>query len=339
MPRVHFRNGDQEFVAQGVDVQRLRVAEIEGGEVIPTGLMYPTCLKFMPYAEILDQRGFEASVQKSITLSRLLMKAPPGPPPRPGLEWREETSRWIRPKTGKVKKVESPVTSVTRPIVREYPNGLVSLQAHREGTGVGSTEWTEAWELAQLRASEFDARRAPSFVNRREVEGIQRYTNIGAWNINKYLRGEMTDLQLVDREALEELTEKMRPMGEPQVTYRGTVQADLWNSQVGDVRPVDAFMSTARSPIVAGGFLVDTVASEGEEVEGLVLLEVHSMPGTRGITLDTIETETIYDRDQELQVQYVSRQELRDRGLLQKWGIEEPIVVMFVVATITPRAS
>ena len=29
-----------------------------------------------------------------------IMKAPPGPPPRPGLEWKEETSRWIRPDAG-----------------------------------------------------------------------------------------------------------------------------------------------------------------------------------------------------------------------------------------------
>ena len=27
----------------------------------------------------------------------LLLKAAPGPPPRPGLQWKEETSRWIRP--------------------------------------------------------------------------------------------------------------------------------------------------------------------------------------------------------------------------------------------------
>ena len=29
--------------------------------------------------------------------ARLLMKSPPGPPPRKGLEWKEETHRWIRP--------------------------------------------------------------------------------------------------------------------------------------------------------------------------------------------------------------------------------------------------
>lgn len=27
-----------------------------------------------------------------------LSKAPPGPPPRPGLQWKEESKRWIRPK-------------------------------------------------------------------------------------------------------------------------------------------------------------------------------------------------------------------------------------------------
>lgn len=30
----------------------------------------------------------------------ILKQGPPGPPPRPGLEWKEETSRWIRPKEG-----------------------------------------------------------------------------------------------------------------------------------------------------------------------------------------------------------------------------------------------
>ena len=30
-------------------------------------------------------------------VNKMLVKAPPGPPPRPGLEWREETHRWVRP--------------------------------------------------------------------------------------------------------------------------------------------------------------------------------------------------------------------------------------------------
>ena len=29
--------------------------------------------------------------------SRGIIKNAPGPPPRPGLEWKEETKRWIRP--------------------------------------------------------------------------------------------------------------------------------------------------------------------------------------------------------------------------------------------------
>ena len=33
-------------------------------------------------------------------IKRAIMKGPPGPPPRPGLEWREQTHRWIRPDPG-----------------------------------------------------------------------------------------------------------------------------------------------------------------------------------------------------------------------------------------------
>ena len=42
-----------------------------------------------------------------------LDKAPPGPPPRPGLEWRERTSRWIRPNSGTAVVEDSPSSKDT----------------------------------------------------------------------------------------------------------------------------------------------------------------------------------------------------------------------------------
>ena len=38
-------------------------------------------------------------IQQDVVEAQLLVKAgPPGPPPRPGLEWNEQSHRWIRPK-------------------------------------------------------------------------------------------------------------------------------------------------------------------------------------------------------------------------------------------------
>ena len=37
-----------------------------------------------------------ADIQLNIYLASLV-KAPPGPPPRPGLKWKDQTHRWTRP--------------------------------------------------------------------------------------------------------------------------------------------------------------------------------------------------------------------------------------------------
>ncbi len=47
--------------------------------------------------EEIRARANRYQASKGVTLSK---QGPPGPPPRPGLEWKDETSRWIRPDGG-----------------------------------------------------------------------------------------------------------------------------------------------------------------------------------------------------------------------------------------------
>ncbi len=51
MAEIRFRNGDQEFVARGDDSWKMQVFEVVDGELCETKMLFPSCLKFMPYAE------------------------------------------------------------------------------------------------------------------------------------------------------------------------------------------------------------------------------------------------------------------------------------------------
>ena len=48
--------------------------------------------------------SWEKNILKTYTVSLnalwLQKNGPPGQAPRPGLEWKEETHRWVRPRTG-----------------------------------------------------------------------------------------------------------------------------------------------------------------------------------------------------------------------------------------------
>ena len=67
----------------------------------------------------------------SLQLINEILKAPPGPPPRPGLKWHEETHRWIRPKEAKGSK-PSTESKPTRNVDSKSglpmtPNGFLKL--------------------------------------------------------------------------------------------------------------------------------------------------------------------------------------------------------------------
>ena len=48
---------------------------------------------------LLIQRGDVPEIVEALELPKIFRKTgPPGPPPRPGLEWKETTHRWVRPK-------------------------------------------------------------------------------------------------------------------------------------------------------------------------------------------------------------------------------------------------
>ena len=65
---------------------------------------------------------------------RVIMKAPPGPPPRPGLAWREETSRWYRPEARRS------ATGVAEEVPSSLPSLIAALSHALEQVGTDHPE-------------------------------------------------------------------------------------------------------------------------------------------------------------------------------------------------------
>ena len=55
MTYIHFRDGDDEFVAKGRGHVK-PVYELLDGSLSITRMTFPSCLRFMPYAEVLKSR-------------------------------------------------------------------------------------------------------------------------------------------------------------------------------------------------------------------------------------------------------------------------------------------
>ena len=52
------------------------------------------------YASINWEENILKTYNVSLNALWLQKNGPPGQAPRPGLEWKEETHRWVRPRTG-----------------------------------------------------------------------------------------------------------------------------------------------------------------------------------------------------------------------------------------------
>jgi hypothetical protein len=97
---------------------RLAWAERDGAKRIPVRFLdVPTAAEAKAYGERLNREQAPATF------------AAPGPPPRPGLQWRDETSRWIRPETGEEHE--------------HTPGGAAVSQVHYHGPSAPAAGWKE----------------------------------------------------------------------------------------------------------------------------------------------------------------------------------------------------
>ena len=233
--------------------------------------------------------GFAAAIAETWEL----MKSPPGPPPRPGLEWKEETSRWIRPEEAAAASKPKHARSRISEMIWDTP--YVVDELNRLGN-----------EVALL----FDAEKAPSYVNARDSWPIEQYTMEGYAELNERLRfGE--SLGGESRELAEGLEGVMQPLGVPQVLYRGVSRDILKGGGEGATVQMDTYMSCSRNPATAIEFTYSSMDG--------VLLEMDAGPGVYGATLSNNDTEfaedeTILAAGQQLEIQMIEEWPSADGG-------------------------
>ena len=194
---------------------------------------------------------------------RGLMKAAPGPPPRPGLEWKEETHRWVCFVEGcetrhgdhgededggrEVKRTDKAgtrraelvaVMSEVDPVKRHYAFNDIMPKIK-----------------AQL-AEGFIPEDVSSYVDARQHLALYDgsgfgYIEMGHTAINATLRGEREGSPRT-QEKIEEILQLARPLGVNQVLYRGLPDAmraaDGNVVKEGSVVMFNSFISTSRSP-------------------------------------------------------------------------------------------
>ena len=217
-----------------------------------------------------------------------IKKAPPGPPPRPGLEWKEETHRWVCGVEGCEEEGEH------SHVVSETENGLKSLS--------GGFSFNDIEKASDI----FNVEEAPSFVDSENYPGsLFDYIKTGYGVYNEVLR---THGYQDFSDPIDEILSVMKPIKEPQITYRGVnFRLDF---EEGKEYPVDAFMSTSRNPWTAAFFS-----------NGQTFMEVHSDPNAVGVTLSTTEYETLYGFGQKIRVESIKNNVILDGKSMGKYMV------------------
>ena len=207
-----------------------------------------------------------------------IKKAPPGSPPRPGLEWKEETHRWIRPEETASAEQPTGIEAESNDNIAERLEGsLLNLSEYGAITKVGLEE------LGRLEYALFDPKNQPSYVNPQENKAVNLYQKNSG--INRKLRsGE--ELHPLEQEYVDELYESCDALGVGQLLWRGMdirleeLQERNDNWKAGGVVPLDTFTSCSRDPNVAFNFA---------EKDG-VFVEIAASKDAVGMTLDSEDT-------------------------------------------------
>ena len=240
-----------------------------------------------------------SKIVQSITEARGLVKAPPGPKPKrfgSDVGWDEQRRRWV-------KNPQSQGDASQKPSEAQ-PRRSMATGEYRVSEWLTEQQFSEDLlnDIGYNVDQEFDAQQAPSYAHAGEHRALTRYTNEDFQWVNQALRGEkmpFTDRQDT-QDIIDDMTELLKPIQEPQVVYRGTgdyVLAQLASSPERELK-VDSFMSTSRHPKVAMDF---TPWGFG------VFMEIETTPTTQAITLHNEDThhnehETILGFGQRLKV-------------------------------------
>ena len=220
---------------------------------------------------------------------RVLELAPPGPPPRPGLDWKEKTHRWIRPQeeytpqrwTGGQVDVPSRIRVST---TEEFESGLLTYDHFRR--------------IAQRLSKVFIPESAPSYVDisiagsvkNLDRSDLKEYQAAAYDVINGALRkGEKMDSD--HQKVTEAMIRNMHELEEPQLLYRGmwgTLKTQGRDAVVGDEVDIDAFMSCSRDPSIAMGF--SEYVPEGYEENPFTFLEIDALGTAWGMTWSNRDT-------------------------------------------------
>ena len=226
--------------------------------------------------------------EREVRSEGVLSKAPPGPPPRPGLEWKERTHRWIRPGQ----------RGAEIPSLRSLWSTSLTYSGAEE-----EFDFEAMQTVDQFVEEHFVPEQASSYVNVRSNAWVRRYVGTAYIDINRDLRmGE--DLSEINQKNVQFLLAEMKPLEEPQVLYRGLPDDVLDDISVGKVIEMDAFCSASRSPTVAYNFALY------ERPEMGTIMEIHTFSETEGITLSNNDTElneseTILNMGQQFKIEEV----------------------------------
>ena len=282
---------------------------------------------------VVKTRYVRLSVVSDADLQKMQLDlAAPGPPPRPGLIWHEETHRWRRSTEGQESVGERELPARDPGIVSRIEEFEQALGVRNQyGEPVAAIQMETAWRAAGGLAVERAIEAAPSYVNAQKNRAVMRYTRFGDKALNEYMRQGVVDrghgrqrdgsaaAEQYDEEFdpitnkpirgkkliladIEQLLQSMTPLQEAQLLFRGMdseMSGSLKAKQVGEVIPLDGLSSFSRNPSVAFDF--------SGKAEGSTILVLEASGHAVGMTLSNDDTwrpeeETVLAPGQYLQI-------------------------------------
>ena len=242
-------------------------------------------------------------------LSILNKTGPPGPPPREGLEWKEETHRWIRPETGEHYEAGSEDFKegdtvrwkakggkiMEGKVVGFSPkSGKVVIQRGdkkpwafdpspfskvvesgaetvESSTDVEPKESAPKVPAKSPKKRKFNVRQSSAYTNVDKHEALAYYQQDSSIINSDARQGKLNPL-------VADLVRTAKPIEAGRQVYRGLTQP-LQGGEVGAVLPLDAFTSTSRDMGVA-----EKIAGYGDGNGDVMVIDIGE--GVKGFDID-----------------------------------------------------
>ena len=290
-PDIHemgYNHPEETIINRG---QEFQITEIKSVMITKRSMPAPG-IESLQTQQVLLVRGQVKPPSSSLIEKMVfaIIKAPPGPPPRSGLKWKEETNRWIRPDTG------------------EEFEGESASSVDEDAWKVIFPDSEQGKEQAKV-ANDFNAKAAPSYRNRHEYVVIKDYTLASYQEMNNALRGSKGANTPSVRQQIGDLEALMQPMRESQRLFRGVnYNFTHWFEEGVEVK-LPGFLSASRKSSTAVAFAYKTNST---------FIEIHTTPKTQAITLaneDAVrkEDETILNRGTRFRVERIEKLNLPDK--------------------------